>query len=90
MSFHTISLPENCCMRLLTKNDSLKPQFHPVNDLSDLAVIEMVDGAMLAYSFAPTSKSKLTNRTEAQDTICSLKDGKAPCLRFFPCLFPHL
>jgi hypothetical protein len=46
MSFHTISVPEDCCMRLLTKNDNMKPQFQPVNDSSDLAVIEMVDGAM--------------------------------------------
>jgi len=32
---------------------SLEAQFHPVNDLSEPAVIEIVNGAMHAYEYAP-------------------------------------
>ena len=45
--------------------DSLEAQFQPVNDPSVPAVIEVVNEAMRAYSFAPASEPKLTNPTEA-------------------------
>jgi hypothetical protein len=35
--------------------DSLETQFQPVNDPSDLAVIEVVNEAMWAYEYAPAS-----------------------------------
>jgi hypothetical protein len=58
--------------------DSLEAPFQPVNDLSDPAVIEMVDQALRAYSFAPASEPKLTNPAAVQDAIQGLKVGKAP------------
>jgi hypothetical protein len=58
--------------------DSLEAQFQPVNDPSVPAVIEVVNEAMRAYSFAPASEPKLTKPTEVQDTIRGLKVGKSP------------
>jgi len=58
--------------------DSLEALFQPVNDPSAPAVIEVVNKAMRAYSFAPASQPKLINPTEVQDAIRSLKVGKAP------------
>jgi hypothetical protein len=58
--------------------DTLKSQFQPVNDPSDLAVIEKVDEALQAYSYAPASEPKLTDSVEVQDAIRGLKVGKAP------------
>ena len=56
----------------------MEAQFQPVNDPSVPAVIETVDEAMRAYSFAPTSETTLTNPTDVQDAIRSLKVDKAP------------
>jgi hypothetical protein len=58
--------------------ESLEAQFQPVNDPSVPAVIEVVNEAMRAHSFAPASEPKLTNPTEVQDAIRGLKVGKAP------------
>ena len=44
-----------------TLADSLEAQYHPVNDPSVPAVIEVVTETMRAYSFAPASEPKLTN-----------------------------
>lgn len=43
-----------------------------------MTVIEVVNEAMREYSFAPASEPKITNTTEVQDAIWSLKVGKAP------------
>jgi len=58
--------------------DSLEAQFQPVNSLSEGAVIEVVNEAMQAYSFAPTSEPKLSNPMEVQDAIQGLKVSRAP------------
>jgi hypothetical protein len=58
--------------------DSLESQFQPVSEPSDPAVIEKVDEALQAYSYAPASEPKLTNPMEVQDVIRRLKIGKAP------------
>ena len=58
--------------------DSLEVQFQTANDPSVPAVIEEVNEAMRAYSFAPASEPKLTNPAEVQDAIRGLKVGKAP------------
>jgi hypothetical protein len=58
--------------------DSLETQFRTVIDPSDPAVIEMVDEALRAYSFAPASEHKLTNPVEVQDIIRGFNVGKAP------------
>ena len=63
---------------------SLEVQFHPVNDPSEPAVIEVVNVVMWVYSFAPASEPKLTNPTEVQDAIQGLKVGKAPCPNSMP------
>jgi hypothetical protein len=42
------------------KANSLEAQFQPVNDPSELAVIEMVNEAMSAYESELAKKSKLT------------------------------
>jgi hypothetical protein len=47
-----------------TLADSLEAQFQPMNDPSEPAVIEMVNGAMRAYEYAPTSEPKLTSPSE--------------------------
>ena len=44
--------------------DSLESQFQPVNEPSVPAVIEVVNEAMRAYSFEPTSEPKLIKPTE--------------------------
>jgi hypothetical protein len=41
--------------------DSLDSQFNPVNDLSEPAVIKMVDEAMRPFYFAPESEPKIAN-----------------------------
>jgi hypothetical protein len=46
--------------------DSLEPQFQPVNDSSDPAVIEKVAKALQAYSYAPASEPKLTDPIESR------------------------
>ena len=43
--------------------DSLEAHFQPVNNLSEGAVIEVVNEVMWAYSFAPASEPKLSNPT---------------------------
>jgi hypothetical protein len=58
--------------------DSRESQFPPVNDPSDPAVIEKVDDALQAYSYAPASEPNLTNPMEVQYAIRGLKVGKAP------------
>ena len=58
--------------------DSLDAPFQPVNDQSEPAVIEVVNEAMRAYSFAPASQPTLTIPTEDQDNVRGLKVGKAP------------
>ena len=58
--------------------DSSEAQFQTVNDPSVLAVIEVVNEAMRAYSFALASRPKLTNPTEGEDAIRGLKVGKTP------------
>jgi hypothetical protein len=58
--------------------DSLESQFHPVDDPSVPAVIEVVTEAMQAYSYAPASEPQLTNPAEIQSAIRGLKVGKAP------------
>jgi hypothetical protein len=57
--------------------DSLEAQLQPVNDPSDLAIIEMVNEAMRAYEYAPASEPKLTSPLEVQQAIRGLKVGKA-------------
>jgi hypothetical protein len=58
--------------------DSLESQFQPVNDPSDPTIIEKVDEALQAYSYAPASDPKLTNTMKVQHAIRGLKVGKAP------------
>jgi hypothetical protein len=52
--------------------------FQPVNDLSVLAAIEVVNEAKRAHSFVPASEAKPTNPTDVQDIIRGIKFGKAP------------
>jgi hypothetical protein len=52
--------------------DSLEPQFQPVNDPPDPAVIQKVAEALQAYSYAPASEPKLTKLMEVQDAIRGL------------------
>jgi hypothetical protein len=59
--------------------DSLEAQFQPENVPSSPAVIEAVDEAMNAYEYAPASEPEFTSPSEVQETIKSLKSGKAPC-----------
>jgi hypothetical protein len=58
--------------------DSLEAQFQPVNDLSDPAVIGMVNEAMREYEYAPASKPELTSPSEVLQVIRGLNVGKAP------------
>jgi hypothetical protein len=58
--------------------ESILAQFQPVVDPSDPAVIEMVDVAMRAYSYEPTSEPMLTDPAEVQHAIRGLKISKAP------------
>ena len=58
--------------------DSLEAQFQPVNDPSIPAIIEVINDAMRAYSFAPSSEPKLPIPTEVQDAIRGFKVGKTP------------
>jgi hypothetical protein len=44
--------------------DSLESQFHPVDNPSVPAVIEVVKEVMQAYSYAPASEPQLPNRAE--------------------------
>ena len=46
--------------------------------LSDPAIVEMVDEAVRAYSFAPANDPKLTNPDEVRKAVRGLKVGKAP------------
>jgi hypothetical protein len=57
---------------------SLEAQFRPVTEPSVTALIEVVNEAMRAHSFAPASEHTLTNLMEVQDAIRGLKVGKAP------------
>jgi hypothetical protein len=59
--------------------DSLEALFHPANDPSVQADIEVGNEAIRAYSFASASEPQLTNHTEVQDAILRLKVGKASC-----------
>jgi hypothetical protein len=56
--------------------DNLEAQFQPVNDTSVPASLRF-NKEMRTYSFAPTSEPKLTNCTEVQDPLRSLKVGKS-------------
>jgi hypothetical protein len=58
--------------------DSLEVQFQQVIDPSEPAVIEMVNEAIRAYEYAPTSEPKLTNPSEVLQAIKGLEVGKAP------------
>ena len=58
--------------------DSLEAQFQLVTDPSDPVVIETVDVALQAYSYALASEPMLTNPVEVQDAIWGLKVSKAP------------
>jgi hypothetical protein len=58
--------------------DSLEAQFQPVNDSSDPAAIEMVNKAMRAYEYVPSSERKLTSPSEVHQALRGLKVGKAP------------
>ena len=53
-------------------------QFELVNDQSDPTVLEMIDEALQAYSFAPASEPNLTNPEEVQNAIRGLMVRKAP------------
>jgi hypothetical protein len=66
------------CEKAEALADSLEAQFQPVNNPSVPAVIERVNEAMRAYSFAPASEPRLTNCMEVQEAIRGLKVGKAP------------
>ena len=57
--------------------DSLEAQFQPLNDPSELAVIEMVDVTFREYAFAPACEPKSTNPTDIQDAIRSFKVDRA-------------
>jgi hypothetical protein len=56
----------------------LETQFQPINDRSAPVVIEVVNEAMQAYSYAPANESQLTNPAEIQTAIRCLKVSKAP------------
>jgi archaellum component FlaG (FlaF/FlaG flagellin family) len=60
--------------------DSLKDQFQLVNDPSSPAVTEVVNEAMRAYEYAPTSEPKLTSTPEVQEAVKGLKVGKDTAL----------
>jgi hypothetical protein len=49
--------------------DSLESQFHPVDNPSVLAVIEVVNEVMQVYSYAPASEPQLTNPAEIHSAI---------------------
>ncbi|KDR21887.1 hypothetical protein L798_00389 [Zootermopsis nevadensis] len=53
--------------------DNLEVQFQPVDDLSDLTVIDTVDEAMRANEYAPASEPKLTSPLDVLQTIKGLK-----------------
>jgi hypothetical protein len=57
--------------------DSLEARFHPMDDPSVPAVIEVVSEAMQVYSYAPASEPQITNPAEVQSAIRCLKVGKA-------------
>jgi hypothetical protein len=57
--------------------DIIEAHFQPVDDPSDPAVLEMIDEALQAYSFAPASEPKLTNHADVQDAIRGLMFGNA-------------
>jgi len=58
--------------------DSLEAHCQPVKDPSVPAVIEVVNKAMRACSFAPANEPKISNFTEVHDAIRVVKVGKAP------------
>jgi hypothetical protein len=58
--------------------DSLETQFQPATVSSVPAVIEMVDVTLESYFQTPASEPNLTNPDEVQESIRSLKVGKAP------------
>jgi len=64
--------------------NSLEAQFQPVNNPSVPAVIEVVNEAMWAYSFAPASEPKLTNHTEVQDAIGVSRSARHQAQMVFP------
>jgi hypothetical protein len=49
-----------------------------VTDPSVLAVIEMVEVALMSYFLTPASERKLTNPDKVREAIGGLKDSKAP------------
>jgi hypothetical protein len=59
-------------------SDSIEAQFQPVTDPSDPAVIEMVDVALRAYSYAPVSEPMLSNPVKVKDAVRGLEVSKAP------------
>jgi hypothetical protein len=62
--------------------DSLEAQCQPVNHPSVPAVIEMINKAMRACSFAPANEPKISNSTEVQDAIRGLKVGNHQVKRY--------
>jgi len=58
--------------------DSLEAHCQPVKDPSVPAVIEVVNKAMRACSFAPANEPKISNFTEVHDAIRGVKVGNAP------------
>ena len=58
--------------------DTLVAQFQPVTDPSDAIVIQTVDVALRAYTYAPASESMLTSPVEVQDANQGLTFSKIP------------
>jgi hypothetical protein len=56
-----------------------------VKDPSSPAVTDMVNEAMCAYEYAPTSEQKLTNPSEVLDAIDDLRVGKPQGTSGVPC-----
>jgi len=61
-----------------TLDASVEAWCQPVNNQSEPSVIEMVDEATWAYTFASASEPDLTNPSVVQDAIRVLKFGKTP------------
>jgi hypothetical protein len=55
-----------------------------VTDISNPAVIEMVDVVLRSYFMSPASEPKLTNPDDVQDVIKGLKVSKAPSRNAIP------
>jgi hypothetical protein len=77
-SFTPLLVPGGLALSDSEKAESLEAQFQPVNDPSSPAVIEVVNEAMRAYEYAPSSEPKLTSPSEVIEAIKRLKVGKAP------------